>query len=409
MGLLSGVRTRSRSRLGVALIAAVAVAAGGLVACVPQPTAGISCAWPNISNRDSLNVAYPDASATYFTTPYQLAPGQSLVIDGTYPFARYSSLHTYSLTGAIVDHLTDTDIAPRPGSDNPSTNAAASLDPAERKWTVQVSADLAPGAGSATNSLAATASPGSTAFGSVILRVYVPNTPGDLAGGVALPALSVRSATGTVTPIAQCATASADTSVVGLINAFGPATDIPATDPPVFKRPLSVGGLYANSDNAYVAAIAAYQPGKVVVIRGKAPTTPDTMNGESAASPTDLRYWSICSNEYRKPYPVTSCGYDQQFPLDANGEYTLVVSTPGERPANALTSNGVFWLDWGSTAVDMVMIARHMLPAATFAESVQALAPGQPASPQMGAYAPVAATCTVATFEAGGAAACGLT
>lgn len=394
-------------RGSVALLTLVLIAAG-VTSCVPQPNGGISCAWPNVSNGETLNIAYPDAGATYFTTRYQLTAGQQLVLHGTYPFARYMSLHTYTLAGADVDHALDAAIAPDPGSDNPFTDAAASAEPSQRRWTVTISTDVAAGTAAANNTLAAGPSAGSFANGAVILRVYVPDAPDDLAGGVDLPTMSVRSADGTLTSVPTCPAPTPDSGLVDLVSLFGPATDVPAADPPVFKRPLTVVGLYPNRDNAYLAAIAAYQPGKVVVVRGRAPTTPDTRAGEAVTAPTQLRYWSFCSNEYRKPYPVTDCGFDHQIPIDSFGNYTIVVSTPAERPANATLANGVFWLDWGNTAVDMLLSVRHMLPAAAFTEAVQNLELGQLASPQMGPYAPVAARCAVGAFESGGAAACGL-
>jgi hypothetical protein len=121
-----------------------------------------------------------------------------------------------------------------------------------------------------------------------------------------------------------------------------------------------------------------------------------------------MRYWSMCTNEYRKPYPVTDCTHDTQVPLDDDGWYTIVASTAADRPANATIDQGVAWLEWGSTTHDMLLILRNMLPAATFDHDVFEVAPGQPASSAMGDYTPLTATCDRATFEAGGAAACGL-
>jgi hypothetical protein len=225
---------------------------------------------------------------------------------------------------------------------------------------------------------------------------------------VPLPTLSVRNPDGSVRALPTCSTQAPDQSILDLINAFGPATDIPPSSPPVFRRPLNVAGLYPNRDNAYLASIVEHTPGDVVVVSGTAPTTPDTQSGVSPATPSQLRYWSFCTNEYRKPYPVSSCVIDADTELDAGGAYTIVVSTPQDRPANATAANGVTWVDWGSTSVNMLMAFRHMLPADDFAENVFNVAPGQLASDVMGAYTPVAATCPVATFESGGAAACGL-
>lgn len=384
----------------LAAAAAVAILAAGLAACVPQPNAGIACAWATKADGSTFNVAYPDATATYFGTKYTLLSGQRLVLSGTYPYARYISLHTYNLQGNDVDHLADVDIAPDPGSDNPFTDPGASTDPAQRRWTATISPDAPASDG---DNLMTT-----PVVGSVVLRVYVPDDAADPTGGVPLPVLSVRNPDGSVRALPTCSTQAPDQAILDLINAFGPATDIPPSSPPVFRRPLNVAGLYPNRDNAYLASIVEHTPGDVVVVRGTAPTTPDTQSGVSPATPSQLRYWSFCTNEYRKPYPVSDCVIDADAELDAGGAYTIVVSTPEDRPANATAANGITWVDWGSTSVNMLMAFRHMLPADGFAENVFNVAPGQSASEVMGAYTPVAATCPTATFESGGAAACGL-
>ena len=392
----------NRFRIGAG-VATLSLAADGLAGCVPQPAAGITCAWGTKGGRSSANVAYPDATATYFGTSYTLSSGQKLVLSGTYALARYTSLHTYSASGNAVDHLADSAIVPDAGSDNPSTNAAASSDPAHRKWTVTISPDAPAldGAGG-TNTM------GTSAVGTVLLRVYVPNDAFDDTGSVGLPSMKVVDSSGATTAtFSTCASQAADPNVTNLINLFGPATDLPPTVPLEFKRPATVAGLYANRDNTYISAIVAHEVGKVVVVRGKAPTTPDTRAGESMATPSQLRYWSFCTNEYVKPYPVSACVVDHDAPVDASGYYTIVTSTAADRPANATLANGIAWVDWGSTSVNMLMLMRHMLPAASFAEAAQNVAPGQSASAVMGEYTPVAVICDVATFESGGAAACG--
>ena len=39
---------------------------------------------------------------------------------------------------------------------------------------------------------------------------------------------------------------------------------------------------------------------------------------------------------------------DMQVPLDKDGNYTIVVSRPEDRPLNATEQNGIAWLDWGT-------------------------------------------------------------
>lgn len=385
-----------------AAVMAIAVAALGLAACAPPSLeAGISCAWPIKADKDTLNVAYPDTGATYFVTKYTLLPGQELTLSGTFPVGRYMSLVTYDLSGNVVDHLPDVEIAPDAGSDNPFTDPSASTDPANRRWTVTIDPGASVGGGQ--NTLA------TNTVGSVFLRIYVPGDPTDPTGGVALPSMSVRNPDQSVSALPTCSTQGGDLAFLDLINNFGPANDSPPTDPPVFRRPANVASTpYPNPDNTYLAAIVAHQPGRVVVVRGTAPTTPDTRAGESPTAASQLRYWSLCTNEYRKPFPVTDCAFDQEVPVDASGNYTFVVSTPGDRPANAAGADGVSWLDWGETSTNMVLAMRHMLPDPGFIESAFGVAPGQLASEVMGDYTPVAVSCDAAVFEAGGAAACGL-
>jgi len=374
--------------------AMLAVAVGALVtSCTPAtvPPAGLSCAWAYKTDPSSLNVAYPDSSATYWTTSYNLIAGDSLILNGTYPSARYFSFITYTVAGNVVDAVNDKSIAPDAGSQNPFADVSAT---AGGSYTVEV-APSAP-IGSNDNVI----NPGGV-IGSVIYRVYLGQD--DAAGGVELPNMSVRRSDGSIVPIPTCPNPGTNYEVVALVNAFGPATDSPALHPPTFNRPAAVAGLYANPDNGYVGAVAEHSAGRVLVVRGQAPTVPNTQAGESAATPSQLRYWSLCSNEYRKPYPVTDCVHDTDVPLDTSGNYTIVVSLPEDRPANATAENGVAWLNWGSTETNMVLLMRNMLPAADFQQSVFDVPSGQVAS-AMGTYQPLTTECTTTSFELAGSA-----
>ena len=387
-----------RRALGAAIVLLVlstAACTGGPF----TPPAGLTCAWPYITTRDTLNVAYPDTSATYWSMSYNLAAGDRIEIAGTFPESRYFSFVTYNLMGAPVSHLSDRAVQADPGSSNPFADPEA-LPGGTYSLTVSSSGEP--------HILGNQLETGGVK-GSLIYRVYVSDDSEDPKGGVELPTVNVRRRDGSTVPIGTCPNPGADPNIARLVNAFGPPTDVAPLDPPLFKRPPPFIGLYANPDNGYVAAVAGHQAGKVVVIRAKAPTVPDTEAGESpAVAGRDMRYWSMCTNEYRKPYPVTDCTHDTKVPLDSNGWYTIVASTPADRPANTSAADGVAWLNWGSTAQDMLLILRNMLPADTFAHDVFEVPPGQPVAPTMGDYAPLTATCDRATFEAGGHAACGL-
>lgn len=441
------VRTRNRpGRIAAALVAVAALSAcSGSDAddrgASPATTADAGtpstsaapddevhpCAWPTRADRSVDNIAYPDTGATYWGLGYRLAEGETLELAGTFPDARYASFITYRPTGGAVDTLTDRDIAPDEGSTNPF--AGGSIDAGDgdadpHAYTVTVRPDLA---GDATgNDLGAdTAEDGpapdpvpltdevealvrrdqlgsggaDATVGTILYRLYLPTDDDDPTGGAGLPEVTVVAADGTRTPIPPCPEPTTSAAGKAMVEHFGPTTDRPAPEVPVFIRPDGAQArLYPNPDNVYVATIVAHEPGRIAVIRGTAPTFPDTRTG-SVGQGEQVRYWSLCTNEYRKPYPVTTCAADEDVALADDGTFTFVVSTPEDRPANATAENDVTWLDWGSTEVDGLLLLRHMLASPDFSESAINLEPGQLARDVMGPYTPVGAYCTTEQFE----------
>lgn len=139
----------------------------------------------------------------------------------------------------------------------------------------------------------------------------------------------------------------------------------------------SEGGFYPNLDNHYIRTIINRKHGKVFMIRGKAPTTPNTHGGDAIMGDGELRYWSICSNQGLSNTRVNDCLFDEEIPLDARGYYTVVVSREEDRPRNAVPECGLHWLPMAEDGdglfdpdVTVVQI-RHMLTAPDFEHSVQ--------------------------------------
>lgn len=384
-------------RLGVATIAAVLTMAGAGVPAhgasrVPSPKpigAGAGCAWPVRADRETLNVAYPDTDATYWVQRYSLAPGERIAYRWTQPNARYSSFVVYDDAGNALGGVPD---------------RAVRFDP-RRRTTVTLGSGLA-----ATQGVLEAAPVGASgrSEGTVIFRVYVPDRPGDARGGVPLPTATILRADGRRTPVPTCTKAAASPDIAATIARMDSITSTPVPETPVFIRPRNDGGnLYPNPDNTYVATIVDHRPGRVVVIRGHAPTFPDTRAGERVSSQDQVRYWSFCTNEYAKPYRVSACRNDARI-ATKGGEYTIVVSTRADRPKGLRATDGVTWLPWGSTRVPSLILLRQMLPSPDYTRAAARLAPGQPAVAVMGRDAPHAAYCATTTFERGGAAACGL-
>lgn len=388
--------TRVR-RLGVATIAAVLTMAGVGVpahgasrAPSPKPIgAGARCAWPVRADRETLNVAYPDTEATYWVQRYSLAPDEQVLYRWTKPRARYSSFVVYDAAGNAIGHQAD--VTRGLGGKTRSTHIViGAIEPGDDTIVT------APIGGNGRSE------------GTVIYRVYVPDRPGDRRGGVPLPTATVIDATARRTPVPTCERAAASPEIAATIARMDSITSTPVPETPVFIRPRNDGGnLYPNPDNTYVATIVDHRPGRVVVIRGHAPTFPDTRAGERVSPQDQVRYWSFCTNEYAKPYRVSACRNDARI-ATKGGEYTIVVSTRADRPKGLRAVDGVTWLPWGSTRVPSLILLRQMLPSPDYANAAARLAPGQPAVAVMGPDAPRAVYCATTTFERGGAAACGL-
>jgi hypothetical protein len=128
------------------------------------------------------------------------------------------------------------------------------------------------------------------------------------------------------------------------------------------------GGLYENIDNAYITTFATASFGDVLVFHGKAPTTPRTYDGQPAMGSGELRYWSVCSNTSTTQY--LACVKDDDVRLDADGYYTVVISTTANRPTTASQSCGIAWLPKGPLP-SAPIILRNMLPAPTFKQAIQ--------------------------------------
>ena len=95
---------------------------------VTQP---ITCAWPVESTPSKANVAYPDSNATYWTTPFIAQEGMTITLNGTFPTARFFSFVVYNSAGqdfttnGIPSSLTDYQMVPDPGTQNPWFTAGA--------------------------------------------------------------------------------------------------------------------------------------------------------------------------------------------------------------------------------------------------------------------------------------------
>ncbi len=444
----------SRGRaITLALLALLAVAGAGAVSAIGAPAAPRSvipnlyggrfstCFWNvGVVNGGTINIAYPDANANYWGAMYTLPAGATLKLTGQYPHDRYSSIQAYNALGVVQDALADYQINPNAGSTNPF-RAGANRNATKRSFTLSLSATspaTAPNpdqtSGEPTRNVLNTTPSGDTSgIHYLIWRTYVPDKGRDLRGGVALPTPVLTLANGTI--LKGQALCNAVTSQVHRLpdissllvpaaqyNALRYQPGVPAWFPaqktPVWRvqynrayllalytpgvTPPNVtksgqAGFFPNLHNQYVRAALNRKLGKVVVLRGKLPTTPATYGGEKTMKGgTQMRYVSFCMTESVLTTKVTGCLYDEQVPLHAGRQYTIVISRAADRPRTATAKCGVAWLAWspagdGGTDHDFGWLQmRNMLPSPSFHHAIQnTVKPGDEKA-VMGPYLPTA-------------------
>lgn len=407
----------------------------------PAPTAetrqlALNCAWLLRSDPDLLNIAFPDEAATYWVAAVPALPGTRLRIEGDFPQARYFSFNTYDVALRPTDVLTDYQLDPVNGGNRYRGEASEGRYQAyARPGAVPVARD--------DNTLYAgsIALPGGAALPNpawaILYRVYL--AEGDPAGGVPLPTLTLEAAGGDTPIRLQGCNPLPPEGVPSLLNDLIRQADVPdlvnllpfplAPDQPElvrfyglpetlrlllsnaagFSLPLQAitaadtgGGFLSNIDNAYVTTMMSRQQGDLYILRGRAPRQARDP-GEAPLGSAQLRYWSLCTNEFLSQRYV-GCLHDDEVPLDRDGFFTLVVSDPQDRPDNVTDANGMAWLPWGAVYPDSVLIYRHMLPSPHFAEAVHNVPYGTPAGDIMGDYVPAIRYCDRATIEAAGTA-----
>ncbi|MEA2446152.1 MAG: hypothetical protein QOJ12_3444 [Thermoleophilales bacterium] len=388
--------------LATALVALFASSAARAAAVDPG-----DCAWPVKADPDRVNVAFPDESAHYWATAFQVGPGGTMKIEGRFPDARYISFHLYE--GSMpVDALADVELAPDSGV-NPFVAGAARGGKAS--YTLKVVAGQRPDNPEPNTLYAASLNGEPNVAGLIIYRVYLPE--GDETGGAGLPKVSYGGGAGgpdTAPPLPACqrptpvasGTVNDQVREIGLPAGPGessaPAWGISRSRPQEQQAgPVAVrtgGAFFPNFHNVYLSLLTSRAQGEAVVFRAKAPTFVRT-TGTRTMGAGQVRYWSVCANDFPTTRYV-ACLADDRVKLDADGYFTVVVSDAAHRPAQL--GAGDNWLPSGPFA-DTFVLVRQMLPAPDFAEAIERAPDPAQAPHTMGAFYPDTRICQVARFE----------
>lgn len=413
---------------------ALATAAAVAVALIAPSTALAErdCFWAAQADAEALNVGYPDEGAKYWLGTFAIPPGTEIVLRGRFPHARYASFNAYDPVARPTDALADVELVPDAGSVNPFA-VGADRRAADRSYTVRIvpappppqRADRLP------NTLYLGIGGQSAVSGAILYRVYLADRDRDIAGGVGLPQASLKlpggeelhgpdacEALNTTPPVSAAAQYAAADGPGANPPASYPAYDplrwqvffnLPYNQAQVFLGPTPAsqlaslvpadrsGGYFSNIHNAYALALGNRSLGPVLVLEGRAPTFPRTRDGRAQMEDGQVRYWSICENE-RQSTRFIACLFDEDIPIDRDGRFTIVVSRPADRPANARVECSIAWLPWGPQP-ESLLILRHMLPRADFAQALQRVdKPGREAD-VVGEYLPLGKHQTTADVE----------
>jgi hypothetical protein len=398
---------------------------------IPGPR---DCFWARgpFSGDPYINVAYPDANVYYWAAAFSTPEGSTLEITGDYPYSRYMSFFSYDEKGKPIGSLTDYEI--KSDSTNPFITGNQRSN-SYRAYSIDVLNAKFPEANTTGEQIA---NSNNTLYTPqyrknqqlIVYRIYLPNKNTDLTGGVKLPQPVLTLTDGTVlTGNDTCNALNASQPLQVSLDALGIPPDEyiklikqpekpdtwPSHNPTKWfiqldrksligmytgdidpSAPRSEGGFYPNLDNDYIRAIINRKHGKVLIVRGKAPTTPKTYNGEIISSKTDLRYWSLCSNQSFVNTRVNDCLFDEEIPVNKNGFYTIAISRAEDRPRNATKECGMAWLPMaddgdGMFDEDVTIIQfRHMLPSNDFKHAIQKVMMQDQLETVMGPYMPKA-------------------
>ena len=119
----------------------------------------------------------------------------------------------------------------------------------------------------------------------------------------------------------------------------------------------------------------------------------------------EMVYWSLCSVQGFANTRVNGCLFDEQVPINKNGEFMIVVSREADRPRNARTECGFGWLpiaDEGDGLEDEnigVLQIRNMLASPNFPYAIQNIKEIGTEAKVMGDYFPKSFYTSKEAFE----------
>lgn len=300
-----------------------------------------------------------DYNCNYNGFPYEVNPNVEIVIRGKFPYARYMSITVRGEADRPIASVPDRQLIPDPGSTNPFL-PGADWDADNRNYTLIIrftpppqGSDLfVPEAGNNTI-YAGTFPDGSpNTQGMIVLRIYVPSIGYDKTGGVGLPEITYCAAAKNKIPTShetlnQAALFKNPLASNNNYNRYLSANKMDKVQKCDLNwRTLGLGTEFLSPDpnTVYIISDQLQQdPGKLLFIRWKAPTFPDTYHNIGIMGNEDMRYWSMSF--------ITRVGFLGLYTMGdfqtiiKKGYVNLVISFGASRPSFVTTENGFTWVD----------------------------------------------------------------
>lgn len=363
--------------------------------------------WINQPSNSLLMLG--DFNANYYVFPYEVNPDIEIVIKGQFPYSRYMS---FTLTGqldTVIATAPDQAIIPDPESTNPFL-PGADWNANNRNYTIKIrstapphgSEHFVPEAGNNTF-YAGTLEDGTpNRFGLIGLRIYVPSIGYDKTGGVGLPKIFYCAAK------KDCRCTSVE-AIVGKTT----ATDNFLNPADAFTKEITLQrfsnmaerncdltwsriGIIATRilqpdlNTVYIiSGQIKRDPCKLLYIRWKAPTFPDTYHNIGIVGNEDMRYWSMSFITRVGLFGLYTLS-DFQTIIDKNGYVNLVISFGARRPSCVTTENGFNWVDASNLPlVPLTLFYRNNQVSHIFPYTAKNVPEGQIVPPNiMGKYYP---------------------
>ncbi|WP_051280348.1 hypothetical protein [Anaerovorax odorimutans] len=361
-----------------------------------------------------------DFNASYNTFPYTVNPNVEIVIKGQFPYARYLAYSVIGKADLTIATIPDRDLIPDPGSINPFL-PGANWNAKNRNYTLKIRFTpppegidhFIPGAG---NNIiyAGTLKNGlQNTHGTIGLRIYAPSIGyDDITGGVGFPIIMYNNIPNDnkfsfiTEPINQ----TLFNIALKQKNNFEHNKWYISTHEKNHEEncDLSWSTLgrasaliqYDYNDAYIISNELQRNPSKLLFLRWKAPTFPDTYHNIGILGNEDMRYWSMSFVS-----PVGLLGLytlaDFETVIDKNAYVNLIISFGASRPSCVTTENGFTWIDASHLPlIPLKLFYRNKIVSQDFPYSANNIPAGDIVPPEvMGEYYPCGKYITPTYFK----------